>query len=89
MGKRRPVLKWNYFSFVMGPSVKFVLTIIDVFSNKKWGSIGFPEEKTIPKKRGGAQGRDGKRPYFSHFFSLNPSLSGGTKIFWIRYIYPL
>ena len=59
-------MKWNYFSFVMGPSVKFVLTIIDVFSNKKWGSIGFPEEKTI--RGGGSKGETVKDHTFPIFF---------------------
>ena len=56
----------------MGPSVKFVLVIIDAFSTKKMGVNFFPEKKDLT--RGGSEG--GKRPNFSPFF--NPSLKGSV-----------
>ena len=37
----------------MGPSVKFVLAIIDSISKKKWGLIFFPQNWT---QRGGSEG---------------------------------
>ena len=60
----------------MGSSVKFVSAIKDAIYKKKWGSIFFLGKKTI---RGGGGGGDGKRPYFSLFIFLNPSLTNATK----------
>ena len=40
--------KGNLFVFEVGPSVKFVLTIIDLFPNQNMGVIFFLEKKDKP-----------------------------------------
>ena len=63
----------------MGPNVKFVLTITDVFSNKKMGVDFFPEKRPSP----GGVGSEGglvKDHTFPLFFEPFPYLERKVKL---------
>ena len=75
MEKEGQYEKGFFLDFLMGPSIKFVLAIVDAFSNKKMGVNFFHRKKTKPGG-GGSEGGLAKDHTFSGFFFRLPSLYG-------------
>ena len=66
MEKEGQYEKGFFLDFLMGPSIKFVLAIVDAFSNKKNGGQFFSPKKD--QTGGGGRGGFGKRPHFFRIF---------------------
>ena len=73
MEKEGQYEKGFFLDFLMGPSIKFVLAIVDAFSNKKNGGQFFSPKKD--QTGGGSEGGLAKDHTFSGFFFRLPSLS--------------
>ena len=70
MEKEGQYEKGFFLDFLMGPSIKFVLAIVDAFSNKKMGVNFFHRKKTKPGGGAGGVSEGGlaKDHTFSGFF---------------------